>query len=274
MLDDVQPDTSTPRDRVIEAALQMLAEQGRHALTTRAVAAAAGTHAPTIYRQFGGIRGLLDAVASRGFDSYLADNVARDRFDDPVDDLRSSWNAHIRFGLTQPALYALMFGDPTTTIASTAAERASEILAELISRIARAGQLRVSEDHANVMIRAAGMGVVFQLLATPVEHRSLALSHAIREAVLASVTVDSTWAHHGQVSGGNDSSASPDGAGPEPIVAHAVALRSLLAADIVDGVDRYPRDRLTGPEVCLLKQWLDRLADSPPPAPTSSCTPR
>ena len=130
----------------------MLAEQGRHALTTRAVAAAAGAHAPTIYRQFGDMRGLLDAVASHGFDDYLANSVARDRHDDPVDDLRSSWDAHVRFGLTHPALYALMFGDPATTVASTAADRAAEILTELIARIVAAGRLRVSEDHANAMI--------------------------------------------------------------------------------------------------------------------------
>jgi AcrR family transcriptional regulator len=246
----VQPETTTPRERIIEAAAQMLTEQGRHALTTRAVATAAGAHAPTIYRQFGDMRGLLDAVASRGFDSYLANNVARDRHEDPVDDLRSSWDAHIRFGLTQPALYALMFGDPATTIASTAAERAAAILAELIGRIARAGQLRVSEDDANAMIRAAGMGVVFQLLATPAEHRSLAFSHAMREAVLASVTVERA-------------DTATTARSPDPVVSHAVALRSLL-----EGVD--PSARLTGPEAGLLREWLGRLAHPGSPVPVGS----
>jgi AcrR family transcriptional regulator len=246
----VHPETSTPRQRILEAAARMLAEQGRHALTTRAVAAAAGAHAPTIYRQFGGMRGLLDAVASHGFDDYLANNVARDRHDDPVDDLRSSWDAHIRFGLTHPALYALMFGDPATTIASTAADRAAEILTELIACIAAAGRLRVSEDQANAMIRAAGMGVVFQLLATPVEQRSLAVSHAMREAVLAAVTVD----------------AAPVRVEPEPVpeaprdqvVTHAVALRSLLRA--ADDQRAPTSARLTGSEAGLLREWLDRLA--------------
>jgi AcrR family transcriptional regulator len=248
----VQPETSTPRQRILEAAARMLAEQGRHALTARAVATAAGAHAPTIYRQFGDMRGLLDAVASHGFDGYLANNVARARHDDPVDDFRSSWDAHVRFGLTHPALYALMFGDPATTIASTAAERAAEILTELIARIAAAGRLRVTEDHANAMIRAAGMGVVFQLLATPVEQRSLAVSHAIREAVLAAVTVDVTSTR----------------VEPEPVadtardavVTHAVALRSLLRAADTDDRHAAASDRLTGSEAGLLREWLDRLA--------------
>lgn len=227
----------------------MLNEQGRHALTTRAVAAAAGAHAPTIYRQFGGMQGLLDAVASRGFDSYLANNVAREHHDDPVDDLRSSWDAHIRFGLTHPALYALMFGDPATTIASTAAERAADILAELITRLAGAGRLRVSESEANAMIRAAGMGAVFQLLATPEHQRSLALSDAIREAVLAHITVDPTPT-------GGDEPRTPD-----PIITCAVALRSLLVAGT--------SSPLTGAEATLLREWLDRLAGS---GPVRRCT--
>lgn len=255
---NVRPTTSTSRERIIEAAARMLAEQGRHALTTRAVAAAAGGHAPTIYRQFGGMRGLLDAVANRGFDSYLADNVTRDRHDDPVDDLRGSWDAHIRFGLTHPALYALMFGDPATTIASTAEERAAQILAELIARIARAGQLRVSEDDANAMIRAAGMGVVFQLLATPPEQRSPALSHTMREAVLASVTVQNVAARREHDPAGP--SVPADGTKPDPIITHAVALRSLLTAD---QHETEPSTRLTGAEAGLLREWLDRLAGSP-----------
>ena len=265
--------TSTARERIIDAAARILAEQGRDALTTRAIATAAGAHAPAIYRQFGGMRGLLDAVASRGFDSYLANNVARDRHDDPVDDLRSSWDAHIRFGLTHPVLYALMFGDPAVTIASTAARRAAEILDELIGRIARAGRLRVSEDHANSMIRAAGMGVVFQLLATPVEHRSPALADAMREAVLASVTVERCPPARGlDVTEPAPPSGPAGGGSPNPVVTHAVALRSLLApvggsdhdADLVEGPGpgAGPPDRLTGTEAALLREWLARLAGS------------
>jgi AcrR family transcriptional regulator len=245
------PKTPTPRERIIEAAARMLAEQGRDALTTRAVAAAAGAHAPTIYRQFGGMRGLLDAVASRGFDSYLAGSVTRERHRDPVDDLRSSWDAHIRFGLTHPTLYVLMFGDPATTIASTAADRAAEILTELIANIARAGRLRVTEDEANAMIRAAGMGVVFQLLAGSAEHRSVAFSHAMREAVLAAVTVEDTPARP-----------EPEPVrqpAADPVVTHAVALRSLLPEADADVPATHAR--LTRAEAALLREWLDRLAD-------------
>ncbi|WP_406044464.1 TetR/AcrR family transcriptional regulator [Micromonospora sp. NBC_00898] len=58
---------TSPRDRIVRAAAALPAEGGREAVTTRAVSRAAGVQAPTIYRQFGNLRGLLDAAASYGF---------------------------------------------------------------------------------------------------------------------------------------------------------------------------------------------------------------
>src|ERR687894_233566 len=103
---------SDTRDRIVRAAAELLAEGGREAVSTRAVAAAAGVQAPTIYRQFGDMRGLLDAVASDGFSTYLGRKMTRERAADPIDDLRGGWNLHVEFGLENPALYTLMYGDP------------------------------------------------------------------------------------------------------------------------------------------------------------------
>ena len=60
------------RQRIIEAAADLLAHEGREALTTRAVAAAAGVQPPTIYRLFGDKDGLLDAVIEHGYATFLA----------------------------------------------------------------------------------------------------------------------------------------------------------------------------------------------------------
>src|SRR5215217_8644607 len=96
-----------PRDRILQAAANLLAEGGREAVSTRAVAAAAGVQAPTIYRQFGDMRGLLDEVASYGFSKYLRDKTMRERAEDPVDDLRLGWDLHVGYGLANPAFYTL-----------------------------------------------------------------------------------------------------------------------------------------------------------------------
>ena len=50
-------------ERMLRAAADLLQTGGIEAVSTRAVAAAAGVQPPTIYRQFGDKDGLLDALA-------------------------------------------------------------------------------------------------------------------------------------------------------------------------------------------------------------------
>src|SRR3954451_24925477 len=178
-----------PRTRIVHAAATLLASGGREAVTTRAVSAAAGVQAPTLYRHFGDMRGLLDAVAEHGFAAYLGEKITRAPGPDPVEDLRSGWDAHIGFGLANPGLYALMYGDPRPGVEAPAAAAAREILHEHVHRVAAAGRLRVSEALAAHMVHAAGSGTVFALLAMPA--RAPRLSHVTREAVLAAILTDS-----------------------------------------------------------------------------------
>src|ERR1039457_6104597 len=101
------------RERIVAAAAAgLLTEGGREAVSTRAVSAAAGVQAPAIYRLFGDKQGLLDAVATHGFAAYLNDKTDVKASDDPVEDLRAGWDLHIGFGLANPALYSLMYGEP------------------------------------------------------------------------------------------------------------------------------------------------------------------
>ena len=63
--------SSDVRKRIIQAAARLLAKGGREAASTRAVSAAAGVQAPTIYRQFGDMRSLLEAVAQTTLTGYI-----------------------------------------------------------------------------------------------------------------------------------------------------------------------------------------------------------
>ena len=156
--------TTVTRDRIVRAATGLLAEGGRAAVSTRAVAAAAGVQAPTIYRQFGDMQGLLDEVASHGFSAYVRDKKSREQAEDPVEDLRWGWDLHVEFGLANPALYTLMYGNPRAGTTPTAALESEEILQGLVRRVAEAGRLSVSVERASGMIHAAGMGVVLSLI--------------------------------------------------------------------------------------------------------------
>jgi AcrR family transcriptional regulator len=224
----------TARNRIVAAAARLLAEGGRQALSTRAVSAAAGIQAPTIYRLFGDMQGLLDAVATHGFTTYLDSKASQEPGPDPVEDLRAGWDLHIGFGLANPALYSLMYSEPRPGEPSPAAVAAAEVLAVQIRRIAEAGRLRVDEQLAAQLVHAAGSGTTLTLIALPEDCRDLALSRLAREALIAAITTDAAVV-----------------AEPGPVGA-AVALRAALP--------RAPA--LTAPERALLTEWLDRIARS------------
>jgi len=241
--DDLPTAAPSPRDRILRAAAALLAKGGREAVSTRAVSAAAGVQPPTIYRQFGDMQGLLDAVASDGFARYVRAKIARQSVEDPVTDLRAGWDLHIGFGLANPALYALMYGDPQPGVMSPAAVEAHNLLERLVRRVAAAGRLRVGVESATNMIAAAGGGVVLTLIAAEDTGRDLALSDRTREAVLAAVTTDATP---------GEAAAQ---AGPRrDAVSHAVALKALLPAASA---------AFTPAERALLSEWLDRLIQEP-----------
>lgn len=225
---------NTTRDRIVAAAAGLLTEGGREAVSTRAVSAAAGVQAPTIYRLFGDKQGLLDAVAEHGFSTYLNSKTRRPPSADPVENLRAGWDLHVDFGLANPALYSLMYGDPHPGAAPPAAVAAAEVLAQHIRRIAEAGRLRVGEDRAAHLVHAAGCGTTLTLIALPEDRRDPALSDLAREAVIAAIITDASAA-----------------ATPGPVSA-AVALRAVLPQTSV----------LTPHERALLEEWLDRIARS------------
>jgi AcrR family transcriptional regulator len=224
------------RERIVDAAMRLLTEGGPDAISTRAVSAAAGVQPPTIYRLFGDKQGLLDAVATHGFTVYLKSKTTLEPTDDPVEDLRAGWDQHVGLGLANPALFTLMSGPPRPGGLAPAALAAFEILAQRVRRIAEAGRLRIPEERAAALIHAVGTGTTFTLIATPEEHRDLALSHTAREAVIAAITTDA-----------------PATAAPGPVAA-AVALRAVLAQT----------DALTPSERDLMRDWLDRIAEKAP----------
>ena len=219
------------RDRIVVAAAALLARGGREALTTRAVAVAAGVQAPTIYRLFGDKQGLVDAVAEHGFTTYLRQKETGDPSVDPVENLRIGWDLHVGFGFANPAIFAVMYGDPRPGGASPTATRALAMLRERMRSLALAGRLCVDERRAADMVRAAACGVVFILLETPEGERDSGLSETTREAVIAAITIDAP---------------EPERLGLSPV---ATTLRALLPS----------ADGLTQGERHLLTEWLDRI---------------
>jgi len=219
------------RRRVIEAAADLLAREGRDAVTTRAVAVAAGLQPPAIYRLFGDKDGLLEAVAEHGFATFLAAKHVDPDPQDLIEDLRAGWDLAVEFGLANPALYTLMYSEPTRA-ASPAFRAGMEILMGRIRRLAAGGRLRVDEELAATLIHATARGAVLTWLSLPEDRRNPALLTILRESMVAAVTNQEPAVQE----------AGPAGA--------ARALRATLPEQTT----------LSGAEQHLLREWLDRLA--------------
>lgn len=155
------------RQRVLRAAAELLSSQGRAGISTRAVSAAAGVQPPTLYRLFGDKDGLLDALAAYGFQQYLREKQALEETDDPVADLRRSWDLHVGFGLSQPGFYVLMYGEGRYRGGIPGGLETIAILRRTLTRVAAAGRLRMSVERATQLVHAMGLGVVLSLIATP-----------------------------------------------------------------------------------------------------------
>jgi len=182
---ETRPDV---RAEIVEAAAHLLRTNGAHAVTTRAVAHAAGVQPPTIYRLFGDKDGLIDAVAEHVMAAYVADKLfsAADADGDPVEELRVAWQLHVQFGLANAELYGLL-NAPGRLGRSPATMAGIEVLRMRVRRIAAAGLLRVDEQRAVDMIHAAGTGTVLALLSTPESERDPGLPAAVFDALAAAV---------------------------------------------------------------------------------------
>jgi AcrR family transcriptional regulator len=103
-------ETRTRRERLVAAALEALDELGPEAITTRRLAERAGVTTMALYSEFGALGGLVREVVDAGFAELAAAFAAFAPTEDPVADLAALGGIYRARALTQPHLYAVMFG--------------------------------------------------------------------------------------------------------------------------------------------------------------------
>ncbi len=223
------------RGRIVRAAAELLAQGGRDAVTTRAVASRVGVSPPTIYRLFGEKNGLLSAVAEYGYARFIEAKSPLQPTDDPVDDLRSAWSLAVDFGLNRPELFLLIYGEPHSEAMAEAVRGGAQRMLARIQRVAAAGRLRVEESLAATILQASARGAVLTWLDQPEDQHDPAFITAMREAAISAVSTESAIL---------------------PAPGRASAARTLKA--------NLPGQASLSPaEHHLLTDWLDRLSTEP-----------
>ena len=102
-------DSSPQRQRILDAAVAILAEKGQAGLTVRAVAVASDFSTTGVYTWFGGKEGLLDAIYRDGFARFRAYVAEADSTADPYERLRVAGERYWQWALENRTHYLLMF---------------------------------------------------------------------------------------------------------------------------------------------------------------------
>ncbi len=96
------------RTALVDAATELLRDEGNAALTLRAAARRAGVSQAAPYKHFSDKRDLLAAVAERGF-AMLHRRCEHAAAPDDPEQLHKLGEAYVLFALDEPALFRLMF---------------------------------------------------------------------------------------------------------------------------------------------------------------------
>jgi AcrR family transcriptional regulator len=146
------------RSWVLAVAVELLAEEGAGGLTTRSLAARAGTSAPALYELFGDKSGVIRALYFEGF-RRLSDELGEPgETADPLADLWSLATTYRRFIRSNRELAEVMFSRPFTDFSAGPDELAatSSVRVLIVGRVRRcidAGHLRGDEtDVAHVFV--------------------------------------------------------------------------------------------------------------------------
>jgi AcrR family transcriptional regulator len=98
------------RATLIEIAARLLAQEGPKTLSTRRIAAEAGSSTMAVYTHFGGMEGLVREIVHEGFARVQKFMTGVRVTDDPVADMATLGRAYRQNALENPHVYTVMFG--------------------------------------------------------------------------------------------------------------------------------------------------------------------
>jgi AcrR family transcriptional regulator len=134
------------RVALLDAAGEVLLAEGADGLTTRRLAAMAGTTTQAIYTQFGGKEGIARAMYREGFARLEARMRAVPVTATPLDDLAEQGRVYRAAALDSPHFYDVMFGRPIPEFEPDADDLlisriAHDMLADAVARVIESGAL-------------------------------------------------------------------------------------------------------------------------------------
>ncbi len=144
------------------AAVELLEGGGVSELSLRAAARRAGVSAAAPYRHFADREALLSAVAAVGYEELAGQLVAAHPEPATREGLAAVADAYVRFALTRPGMFRVMFAEPCGS--ADAEPNAARSIEEFVENIVRQAFPRTDPDAMATAVWALVHGLAFLCL--------------------------------------------------------------------------------------------------------------
>lgn len=103
-------DREAMRQRILDAAKRLFAKESYESVSIRRIAAAIEYSPAAIYRYFGSKREIFSVLRDEGFKRFITQQRQRmEEIADPIQRLRAGGKGYVRFALSEPEFFHLMF---------------------------------------------------------------------------------------------------------------------------------------------------------------------
>jgi AcrR family transcriptional regulator len=146
------------REKILEEALKLVAQEGAERMTMRALAQRLGYSPAAIYLHFRSKEDLLQQLALCGFERLIQATEGAHQLADLREAIIEGGRRYLDFALENPALYRLMFeeidlsryrGDPSPFVPGRAL---FDLYRDLYTRAVRAGAIRCVDPEVHTVI--------------------------------------------------------------------------------------------------------------------------
>lgn len=174
------------RGRILDAGTDLLTASPDGDISIRMLCAAANVTPATVYRHFSDRATLIVAIAQRAFDAYFSVKEAHSESDDPVQDIKDGWDAHLTFALDHPNHYKAMF-IPGVRAPISVVTRMHELLVERLERCAATRPLAIDPETGARMILATNTGAALSMISRPGIYSDRRFFELLRDGVMAAI---------------------------------------------------------------------------------------
>lgn len=170
------------RQAILDAAQDLLVEEGYASFSMRKLATRCGYAAPTIYHYFGDKPGLIDSLIELQMRELSAEIRAVCLELDPVENMRRLFIAFARWGLANPTHYQVLSSmrepHPST-------QEAREVLMRPVTQLAEQGRLEADIELARQSFWALVHGIISLQTTRPEEGWSEQLIERALDAMIS-----------------------------------------------------------------------------------------